>query len=227
MRFAPFLLRSTGIVLSLCFLAGCLTVEEKTRRDQLHAQAQKDKARQSQVASLQSANAIDHASFREIKRWKRKIFRDNNVLALARSGPYELKIITSEQRGQLLVGELVGWDFPVTTGRKSHPTPFGEFKIVAKEIEHRSNLYGKIVDDEGNVVIGNADARKHKPAEDASFEGAPMPYFMRLTWDGVGLHVGNIPGYAASHGCIRIPKSLAPELYAMAPIGTKVRVVAR
>lgn len=219
--------RSPILLCFFVFLTGCLTVEEQALRDKQREEAKKAEAFQNQVSNLKAENATDHAAFRETKRWKRKIFRDDDVISLAKAGNFELKITTSEQRGQLLVGGLVGWDFPVATGRKSHPTPLGDFKIVAKEKMHRSNLYGKIVNADGTIAVNNADVRKHKPAEDASFEGAPMPYFMRLTWDGVGLHVGNIPGYAASHGCIRIPKSIAPELYAMSPIGTKVTIVAK
>jgi lipoprotein-anchoring transpeptidase ErfK/SrfK len=81
-------------------------------------------------------------------------------------------------------GEL--WDSSkVSTGRRGHETPVGEFSILQKKAEHRSNLY----------------------------DDAPMPYMQRLTWDGVALHAGSVPGYPASHGCIRLPKAFAKKLY--------------
>ena len=81
-------------------------------------------------------------------------------------------------------GEL--WDTSaVSTGKRGHETPTGVFPILQKKVEHRSNLY----------------------------DDAPMPYMQRLTWDGVALHAGRVPGYPASHGCIRLPKAFAKRLY--------------
>lgn len=74
---------------------------------------------------------------------------------------------------------------PVSTGRRGHATPAGVFPILQKKVFHRSNLYS----------------------------GAPMPYMQRLTWTGIAIHAGRLPGYPASHGCIRVPREFARALY--------------
>ena len=83
---------------------------------------------------------------------------------------------------------------PAQTGKKDHETPTGVFTILEKEKEHYSNLY-----------------------DDAS-----MPMMQRLTWDGIALHAGKLPGYPASHGCVRLPKAFAEKLYAVTQAGTPV-----
>jgi hypothetical protein len=75
---------------------------------------------------------------------------------------------------------------PVSTGRRGHPTPSGVFPILQKKVRHTSNLYG-----------------------------ASMPYMQRLTWDGIALHAGHVPGRPASHGCIRMPSQFAKKLYGL------------
>lgn len=87
---------------------------------------------------------------------------------------------------------------PVSTGVKGNETPAGIFSVVEKNIDHRSNLYG-----------------------DAS-----MPYMQRLTWTGVALHEGDLPGYPASHGCVRLPGSTARQLFTLTREGMRV-VIAR
>ncbi len=92
-------------------------------------------------------------------------------------------------------GELVA-SSPVSTGKKGYETPTGTFPILQKKVHHRSNKY----------------------------DDAPMPYMQRLTWSGVALHAGRVPGYPASHGCIRFPKSFAKKLYDLTDFKTRVTV---
>lgn len=92
-------------------------------------------------------------------------------------------------------GNLVGAS-TVSTGSDGHETPVGAFTILQKKVFHRSNLYS----------------------------AAPMPYMQRLTWDGIALHAGHLPGYPASHGCIRFPAAFARQLYALTEIGGDVMV---
>lgn len=183
-----------------------------------------EKVENAQIQSLKDANTAQHTAFRATKTWKSKIFRDEAVLALAKKENMRVQIVLGEQRGYLFVKDLIAYDFPVSTGRKGHLTPTGDFKIIAKELTHHSNLYGKVVDADGNVTNENADMGKIKIEAGDIFQGAPMPFFMRLTNDGVGMHIGQLPGYAASHGCIRLPRLVAPKLYEMAPMGTPVSV---
>lgn len=92
-------------------------------------------------------------------------------------------------------GELV-FSSPVSTGKRGHSTPAGTFPILQKKVHHRSNKY----------------------------DNAPMPYMQRLTWSGIALHAGTVPGYPASHGCIRFPRSFAKRLYGMTDFSTLVTV---
>ena len=119
-------------------------------------------------------------------------------------------------------GELVTTS-PVSTGKPGFRTPKGSFRISQKKLSHRSNLYGKYVDGSGNVLNGDADSRKDPKPKGAMFVGAMMPYFMRVN-GGIGMHQGYVPGYPASHGCIRLPAQMAALFYQHAPVGTPVSV---
>ena len=113
---------------------------------------------------------------------------------------------------------------PVSTGREGFGTPTGSFKITQKNKNHASNLYGDFVDGEGNVVKANVALGRDKCPAGARFRGAPMPFFMRIH-GAVGIHAGYLPGYPASHGCIRMPRGAAQRFFENAPVGTPVRVV--
>src|SRR5689334_3421190 len=115
--------------------------------------------------------------------------------------PLELPLIeVSISKQQLTLydmGEPVA-HAPVSTGMAGHPTPTGIFTVIGKELFHRSNIYS----------------------------GAPMPFMQRITWSGVALHAGVLPGYPASHGCIRMPEEFAVRLYHLTQRGARV-VIAR
>jgi lipoprotein-anchoring transpeptidase ErfK/SrfK len=87
---------------------------------------------------------------------------------------------------------------PVSTGMHGHPTPVGVFSVIQKDRFHRSNIYSL----------------------------APMPYMQRITWSGVALHQGVLPGYPASHGCIRMSTDFAIRLWGITKLGARV-IVAR
>ena len=141
-------------------------------------------------------------------------------------GSVKVTIDLSEQKAYIFRNsENVGWSY-VATGRSGYRTPTGTFVISEKVVNKRSNKYGSIVDANGNVIRGNATAGVHS-APGGRFQGAKMPYWMRLTNNGVGMHAGPIPnpGSPASHGCIRLPYTLAQQLYEAAPSGTRVTIV--
>ncbi len=121
--------------------------------------------------------------------------------------------------------EQVGWTY-VASGVKTHPTPVGHFSVMGKEKTKESNLYGKIYNAEGRVVVSDAKRGRNQVPAGGRFAGAKMPNYLRLTGDGVGLHAGPIPrpGHPASHGCIRLPPPLAERLFAQVPIGTPVTI---
>ncbi len=119
-------------------------------------------------------------------------------------------------------GREIGWCY-VATGREGHDTKPGTYKITEKIVDKYSNRYGWFEDEFGNVVDG--DARYNDPVpEGIVYVPAPMPYWMRLTSYGIGMHGGLIPepGKPASHGCIRLPKQFVPLLYDSVEVGTPV-----
>lgn len=140
------------------------------------------------------------------------------------SGEPLIRLNRSEQKAYFYKGgELVGVS-PISTGKTTHTTPPGKFKITQKSEDHKSSLYGVIRNKAtGEIVNGDADTRKHRAGPGEVFERAPMPYFMRFN-GGIGMHVGHLPGYAASHGCVRMPKEMAVKFFEAAKVGTPVIV---
>ena len=139
-------------------------------------------------------------------------------------GSPSIKIDLSDQIAYFYKGgQLVGQS-AVSTGKSTHRTPTGSFKITQKSADHASNLYGKIVDADGNVVVAEADSRKDKVPSGGKYIGAPMPNFMRFN-GGVGMHAGYLPGYPASHGCVRMPKYMSAHFFRNVNYGTPVSVV--
>jgi hypothetical protein len=215
---ASFLKSSAPIFMAFSvFLVGCAEIEKK------QAAARERRA----DAALQRSARIEHGAWRDLGGWKKHTYRNKALLEQATPDNVSLEISLKEQRGLLLVRGAIAMDFPVSSGKASHPTPPGHYTIRAKEKEYHSNLYGRIFDATGAVVVADADSRKDVPPEGGRFEGSAMPYWMRLTDSGVGLHVGFVPGgRAASHGCIRLKKDNAVEIFSLVKIGTPVAVVA-
>jgi hypothetical protein len=118
---------------------------------------------------------------------------------VAPSGPMLLIVNLATQRAILFRNGVPVGATTVSTGRPGYATPTGVFTILQKHVEHYSTKY----------------------------DNAPMPYMQRLTWRGVALHAGQLPGYPASHGCIRLPKGFAQLLYGATRIGMTVVVTDR
>ena len=117
-------------------------------------------------------------------------------------------------------GEVVGVSV-VSTGREGYDTPSGEFRVTQKDLTHVSSIYGDYVDRTGQVVVENVNVTEDPRPPGTVFRGAPMPYFLRIN-EGIGMHAGYLPGYPASHGCIRLPKEMAIHFFQNAPVGTPV-----
>lgn len=142
-------------------------------------------------------------------------------------GPLSVNIDLSEQKAYLFKnGQNVGWTY-VATGRSGFATPTGTFRIMEKIVDKRSNRYGMVLDRHGNVVNSNATAGVSRIPPGGRFVGAQMPYWMRITGYGVGMHAGPIPnpGAPASHGCIRLPRDMAQTIYQHAPVGARVTIM--
>ena len=135
-----------------------------------------------------------------------------------------VRVSLSKQRAYLLVGDEIVIDSPISSGKRARMTPSGSFHVLEKDKDHHSSVYGNFVDSSGRVVRSGVSSRIDSAPSGTRFAGAPMKWFMRLTGDGVGMHIGILPGYPASHGCIRMPSAAAEMFYNKVKIGTPVVV---
>ncbi len=124
---------------------------------------------------------------------------------LKQATPENTRIVVSipKQRAYLMIGEEIVADAPVSSGKRGHESPRGHMRVLEKDPNHHSTLYGDFVDGSGRIVRGGVSARIDSAPSGTHFAGAAMKWFLRLTEDGVGMHIGILPGYPASHGCIR------------------------
>jgi len=109
-------------------------------------------------------------------------------------GPLQIVVSIAKQRATLFANDVAVGEAPISTGVPGHPTPMGVFSVIAKSRYHSSNIYS----------------------------GAPMPYMQRITWSGIALHQGPLPGFPASHGCIRLPEAFAVKLWGLSKLGMRV-----
>ena len=140
--------------------------------------------------------------------------------------PGQARVIVSlsKQRAYLLAGDEIAIDTPISSGKRAGMTPKGSFTITQKDKDHRSNIYGDFKDKAGRTVRSGVSVRIDSAPSGTHFVGAPMKWFMRLTSDGVGMHVGILPGYPASHGCIRMPPQSAEMFFNRVKHGTPVEI---
>jgi L,D-transpeptidase catalytic domain len=115
----------------------------------------------------------------------------------APEGPLEIVVSLDAQMAYVYRGGSLIGASTVSTGKEGHETPTGHFPILQKRKVHHSNRY----------------------------DNAPMPYMQRLNWHGVALHGGQIPGYPASHGCVRLPMKFAQKLFGATSLGASVYIV--
>jgi hypothetical protein len=140
------------------------------------------------------------------------------------SGPPRIKLDISEQKAYFLRGDhLVGQSL-ISTGKDGHPTPLGKYKIFFKNADHKSSVYGWIYDADGNVINKDADIRRDKVPPGGRFDNSKMTWYNQF-YPAIGMHAGYLPGYPASHGCVRMPEKMAKHFFDAAPIGTPVEVV--
>lgn len=139
------------------------------------------------------------------------------------AGPASVVIDLSDQKAYFYKGSALAGVSALSTGDERHATTQGKFKITEKDQWHKSNLYGDYVDGAGNVVMANIDVTKDKAPPGTRFEGSKMHHFMRFV-GGIGMHEGFLPGYPASHGCVRMPAHMAATFYNNVEKGTPVTV---
>lgn len=151
-------------------------------------------------------------------------WKDDQLVSKATGKNSKLVIELATQRGKWLVNNQMALNFPISTGIKSYPTKPGNYTIIARSADHKSNLYGVMYDAEGKVTEYNADTTEHTVPEGGRFEGSAMPYFMRLTNAGLGLHVGKVRRSPCSHGCIRVPREICQQIFEKTSVGTPVTI---
>ena len=139
------------------------------------------------------------------------------------AGKPRIVIDLDQQQAFFYKGDQLAGVSIISTGREGWDTPPGDFRIEEKDRDHFASLFGDYVDANGQVVVENVDRAKDPQPPGTVFRAAPMPYFMRIH-GGIGMHAGYLPGYPASHGCIRLPKEMAVHFFENADVGTPVTV---
>jgi lipoprotein-anchoring transpeptidase ErfK/SrfK len=145
--------------------------------------------------SAAPAPAVEHSPARR-KPEARTLATAPATSAPALGGGLRVVVSIPQQKAWVFRGSKLVASAPVSTGKRGYETPVGRFRILQKKVEHYSSKY----------------------------DNAPMPYMQRLTSYGVALHAGRVPGYPASHGCIRLPHGFARKLYNMTGGSTRVTV---
>ncbi len=140
------------------------------------------------------------------------------------SGEALIRINLADQKAYFYKGSQLVAQTSISTGTEGRVTPKGRFKVTQKNRDHHSSLYGVIKDNAtGAIVNDDATVGKDIPKPGQTFVRAPMPNFLRFN-GAVGMHTGHLPGYAASHGCVRLPDDMARHFFDNASIGTPVIV---
>jgi lipoprotein-anchoring transpeptidase ErfK/SrfK len=131
-----------------------------------------------------------------VRKSKKRIPANEEIAKDARKPQGPLIIAISIEKQTLKVYDANGYfaETPISTGMRGHSTPMGVFSVIQKHKYHHSNIYS----------------------------GAPMPYMQRITWSGVAMHAGVLPGYPASHGCIRMPMNFAVKMWGWTRMGARV-----
>ena len=210
----PSLAQLPCLFLLVAFLGACASQDDARGRERISVYS---------TAYLTDNNTIAFASHSgkkpESKPRQEWFWRGDGVL-----GKPAIEINLTTQSAMFFKDGVEVGRSPISSGREGYSTPAGSFTILQKNKNHISSLYGDFVDAEGNVVVANVASNRDARPRGTTFRGAPMPYFMRIC-GGVGMHAGFLPGYPASHGCIRMPRGAAQSFFENASEGTPVRVV--
>jgi len=185
------------------------------------------------LVSCQSLSSVTapkdkHVAFVKRDDYKKShdVYKNEDALAKATRANTKVKVNLTDQRAQLILREgeteTVALDTPCTTGKAGKRTPSGNFRITEKIVTKRSTIFGTLYKN-GKRVHGG-DRRKYRGSYD-KYVGAPLPYWMRLTGDGIGMHFSKyIKRYPGSNGCIRMPKDAVRTIFNKTRKGTPVTV---
>lgn len=136
-------------------------------------------------------------------------------------GQHCIVIDTALQQADYFIGQQLVGRSTISSGKAGHLTPCGTFKILSKDIDHKSSTYGSIVDANGNTMIANYTAGQPIP-EGGQYKGAEMNFGMQITNNGIWMHEGIVTAAPESHGCIRLPRDMAQVFFENTPVGTPV-----
>lgn len=205
-RFADFNVMKSIILLSfalaaVAFTSGCVNRDQRAG------------SKAAYLGGFRAKGEAGRADFDNVSYW------DGDGV----QGAPSIRISISEQRANFYKGgQLVGVSI-LSTGREGHNTPTGNFRIQQKDQNHVSSIYGDYIDAQGNILKKEIERGKDPMPPGAIYDGARMPYFMRIS-GGVGMHEGFLPGYPASHGCIRMPGFMAMAFFRNVEVGTPVTI---
>lgn len=141
----------------------------------------------------------------------------------AMTGSPSVRISLSRQLAYFYKGGQLAGVSRISSGREGLDTVTGSFHIIQKDKDHVSSLFGDYLDANGAVLQKEVDTSKDPKPKGAVYDGARMPNFMRIV-GGTGMHEGYLPGYAASHGCIRMPANMAAAFFRSLEVGTPVSI---
>ena len=132
------------------------------------------------------------------------------------SGSPKIVVNLSEQRAYFYKGKTVIGESNISTGRKGYETPPGKYRVIQKDENHVSSIYGDFVGEDGEIVKANVSSMKDHAPRGTHFVGAGCPFFLRFT-RGYGMHAGFVPRFRASHGCIRMPAEMRRNISSTRP----------
>jgi lipoprotein-anchoring transpeptidase ErfK/SrfK len=135
----------------------------------------------------------------------------------------KLVIKLGEQKVYGFQDALLVMESDISSGKEAYATKVGSYRVLQKNKNHKSNLFGSFVNAKGVIVNANAEVGQPVP-QGLRYVPSSMPCYLRLTHEGLGLHAGILPGYPASHGCVRLPSLIAEKLFATVPLNTPVEI---
>ena len=145
----------------------------------------------------------------------------NDIEELQSKQRSKILVNLREQKAYFYIANKLAGICLISSGKIGYETPKGTFRIYEMDKDHSSNLYGRHVRTTDLLIVNHDATPKDSIPEGCYYDPAPMSYFMRFN-RGIGFHLGFIPGYNASHGCLRMSEKVAHKFFEHATIGTEI-----
>lgn len=204
---------------------------EEERAARLAAQREESSSREVEAVAARSSGGgffsrLSIGTPNQYKSEGHDIFVNQRLIDSLTPSNAKIEVDLSDQRARVYLNsggsEQLVIDTAISSGKSGHATPTGTFRIQEKLVHKRSTLYGTWMSSSGATVSSSSDSRR-RPYGASRFVGAEMPYWMRIN-GGIGMHIGYVPNYPASHGCIRVPSAIQPLIYSKVGVGTSVTI---